>query len=135
MEESVGTNVAISLLMGTTREHYNEMRQECLEAHKLEEHDLFTFYYVTKFRQKMDKGILDKTIECYKKLSREGTLKMEASNTDITLTKKNKIEKRYFCKIKGTIPDPLNHLFEKGTNKMISLIYHLLLPLAETMEG
>ena len=113
MGESVRTNVAISLLMGTTREHYNEMRQECLKAYKLEEHDLPTFYYITKFRPKMDKGILDGTIECYKKLAREGKLKKETSTTDMTLKKKNKIEKRYFCKIKGTILDLMTHLFEK----------------------
>ena len=51
------------------------MRKEILKAYKLEEHDLPTFYYVTKFRAKMEKGILNETIECYKELSREGILK------------------------------------------------------------
>ena len=75
MEESVRKNVAISFLMASTRENYNLMRQECLETYKLQEHDLPIFYYITKFFPKIDKGILDNTIEFYKKIAREGKFK------------------------------------------------------------
>ena len=78
MEISVGKPLAISMLIASTRNDYNDMRNKCLECYKLQNHELLTFYYNMKKRPKMVNGVIDSIKEPYTILSREHCLAKEA---------------------------------------------------------
>ena len=111
MEKSVGKPLAVSMLMSTTRKDFNNIRKQILETYQLQDHDIPTFYYITKERPNMEKGEMDSILEAYSILTRE--FKLNQATLDKSETVKNKIEKRFFCKIKSSLADLLVLLLEK----------------------
>ena len=112
METSVGKPLAISMLIASTRNDYNDMRNKCLECYKLQDHELPTFYYITMQHPKMVKGVIDSIKEPYKILGREYRLAQEARKKEAE-TKKDKMKAQYYCEIKGLLADCVVHLLEK----------------------
>ena len=111
IEKSVGKPLAVFMLMSTTQKDFNNIRKQILETYQLQDHDIPTFYYITKERPNMEKGEMDTILEAYSILTRE--FKLNQAILDKSETVKNKIEKRFFCKIKSSLADLLVLLFEK----------------------
>lgn len=74
VKNSVGWNVAVALLLEATRSGFRRLRRVIVDTFSLAEHDLPTYYYVTKYQPKIQNDLFEVDHQ-YAPLTQEKILK------------------------------------------------------------
>ena len=117
MENSCGWSVGVAFLMEATRNGYYRLRDAVRKAYQLEDTNIPTYYYLTKFRPKLNHFIMNIN-NLFTHLSREKKLKTVSnkigkSSLSDDVPTKNKCPNRYLGQLKCSLAQNIEHMFNK----------------------